>query len=92
MIDKVRQLQQDRLTTKATRDPRLNDKKIKGPDRELIKEGIKDTIQQEVFDWVLTQPPDRYGRLPQNSRSSPPYSEKVLPFTFCSPTKNLASR
>jgi hypothetical protein len=71
MIDKARQLQKDRLSTEVTRDPRLNDKKLKGQDREAIKEGIKDAIQREVFEWVLTQPPDRYNNLPQNSRSSP---------------------
>jgi hypothetical protein len=71
MIDKARQLQQDRLTTEATRDPRLNNKKIKGPDRESIKESIKDAVQKEVFEWVLTQPWERYDRLPQNSRLSP---------------------
>jgi hypothetical protein len=68
MIDKSRQLQQDRLTTESTRDPRLNDKKIKGPSRELIKESIKDTIQDEVFQWVLTQPRERYERLSPDSR------------------------
>lgn len=67
MIDRACQLQQDCLTTKMTRDPCLNDKKIKGPAWESIKDGIKDVIQQEVFEWVLTQPQERYDCLPQNS-------------------------
>ncbi|KDR77189.1 hypothetical protein GALMADRAFT_267364 [Galerina marginata CBS 339.88] len=67
MIDKARIIHQARLFTPATRDPRLNDPKIKGPPRELIKTEIKIEVQRELFQWVITQPADRYARLDENS-------------------------
>jgi hypothetical protein len=52
---------------KAARDPRLNDKTLKNELRDTVKPKIIDSIQQEAFDWVLTQPLDRYEALPKDS-------------------------
>jgi hypothetical protein len=71
LIEKARQLQHDRIKNEATRDPRLNDRKFKGREREAIINGLKDKIQQELFDWVVTQPPDCYAKLAATSRLSP---------------------
>ena len=68
LIEKARQLQNDRIKNEATRDPRLNNRRIKGPEHEAIINGLKDKIQQELFDWVITQPPNHYAKLAPTSR------------------------
>ena len=67
LIEKVRQLQHDHIKSEDTRDPRLNNWKIKGPGCEAIINGLKDKIQQEFFDWVITQPPNCYAKLAPTS-------------------------
>lgn len=54
LIEKARQLQQDRLFSPSTRDARLE--KLKGPPREALKSAIKAEIQQDLYTWLLSQP------------------------------------
>jgi hypothetical protein len=64
VMEKARQMQQDQLYNELTRDQRLSDRRTKGAERDRIKLDIKKTIQNQLFEWVLTQPSERYERLP----------------------------
>ncbi|KAJ7302555.1 hypothetical protein DFH08DRAFT_926143 [Mycena albidolilacea] len=68
LITKARDIQQDKVYNRTTRDPRLNDKHIKGVEREQIKQAIIAEIQNELFAWVILQPEDRYQALSEESR------------------------
>ncbi|KAF8525879.1 hypothetical protein BU17DRAFT_74293 [Hysterangium stoloniferum] len=67
IIEKANLMQRDQLYTSATRDQQLNDHQYKGLEREAIKVEIKKVIQQQLFEWVLTQPPKRYKQLSAES-------------------------
>ncbi|KAJ7815378.1 hypothetical protein B0H14DRAFT_3745922 [Mycena olivaceomarginata] len=54
-----------------TRDSRLNDPKIKNEARQLVKQGIINQIQEELFDRVIMQPPERYEKLDEQTRINP---------------------
>ncbi|KAF7349037.1 hypothetical protein MVEN_01425300 [Mycena venus] len=71
LIEKARGINQERVFNHDTRDPRLNDSKIKGPAREKIKQEILDKVQEELFTWVIIQPPDRYAKLDDLSKETP---------------------
>ncbi|KAF8144015.1 hypothetical protein K438DRAFT_2103021 [Mycena galopus ATCC 62051] len=71
LIEKAREINQERVFNRDTRDPRLNDSKIKGPARETIKQELLDRIQEELFAWVIIQPPDRYAKLDEDSKKTP---------------------
>ncbi|EPQ52923.1 hypothetical protein GLOTRDRAFT_46299 [Gloeophyllum trabeum ATCC 11539] len=67
-ITKARSLQVERLSNEATRDLRLKDKSLKGEARKLVKNEIICKVQEEVFDWLLSQPSERYSVLPLDSQ------------------------
>ncbi|KAJ6549107.1 hypothetical protein DFH09DRAFT_1262788 [Mycena vulgaris] len=71
LVEKARSVQKDRVYNRETRDPRLNDTKIKGEAREEIKQAIIDEIQAELYAWVILQPADRYEKLDAESRNNP---------------------
>ncbi|KAJ6473049.1 hypothetical protein C8R45DRAFT_1054844 [Mycena sanguinolenta] len=71
LIEKARGVNQEQVFNRNTRDPRLNDSRIKGPVRETIKQEILDKIQEELFTWVIIQPPDRYAELDDLSKQTP---------------------
>ncbi|KAF7360900.1 hypothetical protein MSAN_01119700 [Mycena sanguinolenta] len=71
LIEKARGINQERVFNRDTRDPRLNDSKIKGPARETIKQEILEKIPEELFTWVIIQPPDRYAELDYLSKQTP---------------------
>ncbi|KAJ7354128.1 hypothetical protein DFH08DRAFT_912734 [Mycena albidolilacea] len=71
LIEKARGISQERVFNHDTRDPRLNDNRIKGPAREKIKQEILDKIQEELFAWVIIQPPDRYAELDDLTKETP---------------------
>ncbi|KAJ7495118.1 hypothetical protein FB451DRAFT_1335854 [Mycena latifolia] len=56
LIQKAREFQQERVYNRGTRDPRLNDSRIKGEGREEIKQGIITEIQEELFGWLTIKP------------------------------------
>ncbi|KAH9922154.1 hypothetical protein B0H21DRAFT_766280 [Amylocystis lapponica] len=58
-------MQQVRITSVATRDPRL--KGLKNEAREQVVQTIKEEIAQELLRWLVTQPPDSYDALPEDS-------------------------
>ncbi|KAJ6583373.1 hypothetical protein DFH09DRAFT_1308895 [Mycena vulgaris] len=70
LIEKARLLQKERVYNRETRDPRLNDNKIKGDAREIIKQAVIDEIQEELYTWVILQPTDRYEQLDEASRKT----------------------
>ena len=57
---------QHRITTAATADPRL--KNLRGDNRAEVVLIIKKEIQQELLDWLVTQPAETYNLLPNDSR------------------------
>ncbi|KAJ3924864.1 MAG: hypothetical protein NXY57DRAFT_968859 [Lentinula lateritia] len=48
------------------RDPRLADKNIKGDERKAIKLSLKQTVQHELWEWLITQPEENYNKLDPN--------------------------
>ncbi|KAJ7649282.1 hypothetical protein B0H17DRAFT_1270814 [Mycena rosella] len=69
LIQKAREIQKERVYDGATRDPRLNDKHIKGDERDEIKQGIITAIQEELYAWVILQPEERYNAWNEESRA-----------------------
>ncbi|KAF5372390.1 hypothetical protein D9615_009298 [Tricholomella constricta] len=68
LIKKARDIQQERVFNPETRDARLSDRKVKGVEREAIKTSIIGEIQEELYSWVIMQPPDRFdSSLPHDS-------------------------
>jgi hypothetical protein len=65
---KARNIQQEQVFNRGTRDPRLNDNRIKGPEHEKIKQAIITKIQDELF-GVILQPKDQYQALNEESRN-----------------------
>jgi hypothetical protein len=53
LVQKARNIQQARVFNKTTRDARLNGSRIKGEDREIIKQGIISEIQ-DISEFGLT--------------------------------------
>jgi hypothetical protein len=69
LLEKSRAVQKERVYNRDTRNPRLNDPKIKGEPRAEIKQAILDAIQEELYTWVIMQPAERYEKLDQETRS-----------------------
>ncbi|KII82864.1 hypothetical protein PLICRDRAFT_120152 [Plicaturopsis crispa FD-325 SS-3] len=67
LITKAREMQKVKLTDLSTRDPRLNDHKVKGKARQAIILSLKHEIRDELFNWLLCQTPERYAQLPLDS-------------------------
>lgn len=61
-------LQYNRITNPATRDPRLNGRKLKKEQKKAVQETIRAEIEHDVMSWLITQPPDRFAQLPEDSR------------------------
>ncbi|KAJ7715042.1 hypothetical protein B0H16DRAFT_1477673 [Mycena metata] len=62
-----------------TLDPRLNDTKIKGPAQQTIKDSILTQIQEELYAWVIMQPPEHYEKLSDEASESPlPKIKQIL--------------
>lgn len=53
---------------KPTQDPRLADKTLMKEQRSAIKETIQNEIGDEIYNWIIQQPPHHYNVLPQDSR------------------------
>lgn len=70
LIKRSRELQQIRIYNLQTRDPRLSDKNLKGPEREDVKNQILAEIQAELFHWLTQQPSHSYTALPTDSGES----------------------
>ncbi|KAJ6590924.1 hypothetical protein B0H10DRAFT_2330640 [Mycena sp. CBHHK59/15] len=68
LIEKARDVQKERIYDRDTRDPRLNDNRIKGEERAEIKQDLITKIQDELYTWVIMQPTDRYEKLTPESR------------------------
>ena len=59
-----------RLREPATKDSRLREN-LKPYERKQVKEIIRSEISAEVLRWVIEQPPELYGQLPQSSGKDP---------------------
>jgi hypothetical protein len=56
-----------RISDAATKDRRLVDPKLKGKDRDNVKEQIQKDIQGELMEWIVKQPQWAWEKLPINS-------------------------
>ncbi|KAL7280426.1 hypothetical protein ACG7TL_005354 [Trametes sanguinea] len=65
LIARAREQQQIRIRNPATRDPRLNGRRI--VNRAAIVTEIENTIQEELMRWLATQPSWNYEALPTDS-------------------------
>ena len=66
-LERSSELVRKRTYEPATQDPRLK-RKLKPDERKKMKEMIQSEIATEVYGWVIEQPPERYNKLPQDSR------------------------
>ncbi|KAJ7310144.1 hypothetical protein DFH08DRAFT_718875 [Mycena albidolilacea] len=71
LLEEAQKIQQERVYNRETRDPRLNDVKIKNEARQLVKQSIINEIQEQLFAWVIMQPPERYEKLDEQTRTNP---------------------
>jgi hypothetical protein len=58
-----------RVTDSTTRDSRLNGRAPK-EEKQAIREALKQQIQVETNDWLVTQPSNKWDQLPGESRAS----------------------
>ena len=70
-LERSSELIRKRTHDLETQDARLREK-LKPDDRKQMKKRIQSEIAAEVYHWVIEQPPERYDKLPQNSRMSFP--------------------
>jgi hypothetical protein len=68
-LERSSKLMRKRVNELATQDSRLK-VKLKPGEWKQIKEMIQSEISMEVYRWVIKQPPERYSKLPQDSRTS----------------------
>ena len=66
----------------ATKDFRLKGKLEPG-ERKKIKETIRSELSAEVYCWVIQQPPERYDKLPQDSRECFALQIHLILVKFC---------
>ena len=60
----------NRVTDSTTRDSRLNNRSCTTVEKQHIREALKSQIQQETYDWLLTQPKEKWDKLPEESCAS----------------------
>ncbi|KAI0747423.1 hypothetical protein BC629DRAFT_1685614 [Irpex lacteus] len=75
LLHRARLLHHERITSTATQDPRLRDRKLKGPARTAVRNEIIKNIEEELMEWLTMQPADRYEKLPNDS----PLRSKLRP-------------
>ncbi|KAJ6521748.1 hypothetical protein B0H10DRAFT_1975099 [Mycena sp. CBHHK59/15] len=76
-LERARKIQQEQIYNPDTRDPPLNDHKIKGEERAEIKQALVTEIQEELYTWVIMQPTKHYDKL--NSESC---NDDLVPVTI----------
>ena len=65
LLERAHVEHQRRITNATTADPRL--KNLRGDKRAEVVLTIKKEIQNELLDWLVMQPPERYSQLPLDS-------------------------
>lgn len=69
LLDRAHTEHQRRITNPATADERLRG--VRGSERAELVVKIKKEVQQDLLDWLVTQPPASYAKLAQDSRRWP---------------------
>ena len=59
-----------RVTNSTTRDPRLNGSRCPTEEKQAIRKVLKDRIKEETFNWLVSQPKERWEKFPEDSRTS----------------------
>lgn len=60
---------ENRVTNSTTKDSRLNNRTYSTEQKQEIRESLKSQIQDETFNWLLTQPREKWDKLPEQSRA-----------------------
>ena len=59
-----------RVTDSTTRDSRLNNRTYSAEEKKGVRDSLKSQIQEETYNWLLTQPREKWEKLPEQSRTS----------------------
>lgn len=59
-----------RVTDSTTRDSRLGNRAYSTEQKQEIRNSLKSQIQQETYNWLLTQPREKWDKLLEQSRVS----------------------
>jgi len=69
-LERSSNLVSSRVTDSTTRDSRLNGNSYSMEQKKEIQDSLKSQIQQETYDWLLTQPREKWDKLPDESCAS----------------------
>lgn len=72
VLERSSNLVLNRVTDSATRDSRLNGRSYSTEQKQEIRSSLKYQIQEETYDWLLTQPKEKWDELPGPSRTYHP--------------------
>jgi len=70
VLERSSNLVSGRVTDSTTRDPRLNDRSCSTEQKKGIRDSLKSQIQQETYEWLITQPSKKWDELPRESCAS----------------------
>jgi hypothetical protein len=70
LLARSKEMQDKYIRNPETRDELLNDKQLKGQHRKDTVTRIINSIQQDLWDWVVKQPTDSYNQLSENDRKT----------------------
>ena len=59
-----------RVTNSTTRDPGLNGHAYSAEQKKVIQDVLKSQVQEEIYGWLLTQPKEKWDKLPEQSGMS----------------------
>lgn len=57
-----------RIKNRATRDTRLNSNRVPKEQKQAIRKELKERIKEETLTWLVSQPRERWEKLPEDSR------------------------
>jgi hypothetical protein len=73
-----------RVTDSTTRDPRLGSRSYSTEQKQEIRDLLKSQIQEETYDWLLTQPEGKWDELPISKTAKFFFLHFFGPFTCLS--------
>ena len=73
----------ERVTDGATRDPRLSSRSCPTDEKQKIRHTLKSQIQEETFNWLITQPKEIWDGIPEESRASYARIDRASLYSNC---------
>lgn len=70
VLKRSSELAATRVTNSDTQDPRLNSSRCPTEQKQAIRKQLKERIKEETFNWLVSQPKERWEKLPEGSRMS----------------------